>query len=888
MAERKAFHEEVAERLIEQLEAGTAPWQLPWKAGQPNSMMPMNPVTGNRYKGINAIHLASWGRKDNRWMTYSQANAAGAQVLAGERGTRIQFWKFHEDQRGVEVTGELNGDTARLRVALERPTVFFATVFNAEQIDGFPPLLSEAAQPWKAVDRAEQILKASGAMVRHSERGRAFYRPASDSVHLPERSQFSSAASYYATALHELSHWTGHESRLGRDLAQPFGSEGYAKEELRAEIASMVVGDQLGIGHDPSQHVAYVQAWIKVLENDPLEIFRAASDAERIQHFILGFEQQWVQRERADKVIEVGAVIENPAAPGTEAKLLGTVAEGLGVIDVNSRADANDRSARLARVHEERVARDPRSTEEDLAEAKEASKAAEEPVMFKQLDGEPRVPEKDVASSVAESSALAGTSDSVKVAKTYISVPFSEKDEARDIGARWDRQERSWYVPPGVESAPFAKWARRFDAAAFDKSAKGALSEEASKRAPDQREYLAVSYGERAVAKAAGAVWDKAAKSWYAGPKADKEKLRRWLPENFQKLQFPAMGPREEFAEVLRSLGCDVGGDHPIMDGQKHRIEVTGDKRGERAGFYVGHLDGHPAGYIKNNRTGLEQTWKSKGYLLGPEQRAALASEAVAKLQVRSEKQAREHEETAQRLRRQVAGLKEVENQTPYMSSKGILPQAGVYTDRQGRRTYVPAIDAEGKHWTTQCIHEDGTKRFAKNSRKEGCFHAIGGLQAIAVAPAVVIAEGYATAVSLKQSLGFATVAAFDSGNLVHVAKALRGRFPKKPIVIAGDDDRKLETRDGINPGKSKSEEAARAVRGFKLLPIFAPGEAAEGLTDFNDMATKSVLGSEGVLRQVTAVVQRAISQNEELSRQRQRDGTPVEARNVACRVKGI
>ncbi len=109
---------------------------------------------------------------------------------------------------------------------------------------------------------------------------------------MPFKHQFPTPDRYYATALHELGHWTGHESRLNRDLAHPFGSEGYAREELRAEIASMLLGSELGIGHDPGQHVAYVGSWIKALQQDPTEIFRAAADAEKIQDFVLSFSQQ--------------------------------------------------------------------------------------------------------------------------------------------------------------------------------------------------------------------------------------------------------------------------------------------------------------------------------------------------------------------------------------------------------------------------------------------------------------------------------------------------------------------------------------------------------------------------------------------------------------------
>ncbi len=164
-------------------------------------------------------------------------------------------------------------------------------MFNAERIDGLPPLVRPEAA-WDPIERIEQMLQRSGAVSRHSEADRAFYRPASDSIHLPQQSQFSSPDRYYATLLHELGHWTGHPSRLARDLAHAFGSEGYAREELRAEISSLILGDELGIGHDPSQHAAYVGTWIQVLQDDPLEIFRAAADAEKIQAYVLALEQQ--------------------------------------------------------------------------------------------------------------------------------------------------------------------------------------------------------------------------------------------------------------------------------------------------------------------------------------------------------------------------------------------------------------------------------------------------------------------------------------------------------------------------------------------------------------------------------------------------------------------
>jgi putative DNA primase/helicase len=1079
MEPKKPFHEVVAEKLIEQLKAGTAPWQKPWQPGEPNSLMPMNPTTGKRYKGINAIHLMAQGRDDSRWMTYKQAGAAGAQVRKGEKGTPVQYWKFSEEQDKLDDQGrpirDANGEKVKQTVQLERPRVFFATVFNAEQIDGLPPqqIKPKAEQQWDAVERAEHILQASGARISHSAGDRAFYRPSTDSITLPEKSQFESADRYYATALHELGHWTGHPSRLDRDLAHPFGSEGYAKEELRAEISSMIVGDELGIGHDPEQHAAYVGSWIKALQDDPLEIFRASSDAEKIHDYVLAFEQKQVQEQQADlrqphemTLAEFAAQAtteklenhgrqwnvtlgdryssfsdaENPEAAiadvhrgavnnalylntpgaaeigtkptfppaavlaeypdlvaqfpearaqqeegtnmqtpinidslpgrlvdrladngimsrpdaevtsalrdlhtGTDAtraidsqaldeasqqafgftlpadwsglvQVQGNVMEGEGdqqsvtaaaslgvepefygvyarredgthqwladfdseqqadelaqrLAAVDAHAEVNDleRAAKLARVHEERVRRDPNSTDEDISAAKEARKDAEATAMLNDADLQRRIAELE-RDQQAQAQGVAAESEQQKPEREYINVPFKEKDEAKGLGARWDRQQQSWYVPAGVDAAPFAKWAQGAATAATEARSEAAApqAQPEGQKAAQGRTYLAVPYAERGEAKAAGALWDKAAKSWYAGPRADLAKLERWNPENVSTQQGPAMTPREEFAEAMKAAGLQVGtvkgaaGDHPIMDGKKHRVPVEGGKAGALDGFYVGHLDGHPAGRIINNKTGTDVTWKSKGYALSDEEKAKLQAEAATKLAERSAEIEKQQEATAQRVGRQMDGLTAIEQPTPYLEAKGIKPQAGALTDKDGQKTYIPAFDVDGKQWTMQYIQEDGTKRFAKDSKKEGCFHPVGGMDALAAAPALVISEGYATAASNAEALGFATVAAFDSGNLPHVARALHEKYPDKPIIIAGDDDKQQEIERGHNPGRAKAEEAAQAVGGKAIFPIFAPGEQAgdpKGFTDFNDLANKSELGREGVKRQVTTAV---------------------------------
>lgn len=293
--EKKPYAQEVAERIIAALEAGTAPWQKTWEPGRPGASLPFNPTTQKQYRGLNSLVLMMAGFSDTRWMTYKQAQAAGAQVKKGEKGTTIQYWSTQRtsvkrDDTGKPVTDD-SGKTVKETFSFDRPRVYSATVFNAEQIDGLPALnIEDLDVTWDSIERAEYIIAASGADIRHVEADRACYYSVADYIQMPERHQFAQATNYYAVKLHELGHWTGHSSRLNRDLTGSFGSESYAKEELRAEIASLMIGDALGLGHDPGNHVAYVKSWIKSLKEDPLEIFRAASDAEKIRSHIMSFE----------------------------------------------------------------------------------------------------------------------------------------------------------------------------------------------------------------------------------------------------------------------------------------------------------------------------------------------------------------------------------------------------------------------------------------------------------------------------------------------------------------------------------------------------------------------------------------------------------------------
>lgn len=289
------YAENIANELIKHLEAGTAPWQRPWTPDM-GMDLPYNHTTGNPYSGTNTLSLMMQMRIDPRWMTYKQAQSIDAQVKKGERGTPlirlITHAEYTKRDKHKQPVLDDKGNPVKVYAQLEQPIIKSFTVFNGEQIEGIPPLEIKPAQyNWEPVEKAEQILAASEARIDFYATNQPAYSPSSDIITMPEKRQFPNQESYYATVLHELGHWTGHSSRLDRDLNNPFGSVGYAKEELRAEITSMMLSRELGLPHDTNQHAAYVKHWVQVLKDDPMEIIHASKDAQNITAYVHSFDR---------------------------------------------------------------------------------------------------------------------------------------------------------------------------------------------------------------------------------------------------------------------------------------------------------------------------------------------------------------------------------------------------------------------------------------------------------------------------------------------------------------------------------------------------------------------------------------------------------------------
>lgn len=306
MANLKPLHEQVAEKLIDQLEKGTSLFQQPWvEDKRPAFSIPLNPTTGKNYRGMNALWLSMQPYEDPRWMTLKQANTLKLKIPKDTKATMITFWKNSEERPVLDAAGqEVKDEKGRVKkesVRLEKPVNANAWVFNAEQIPGMPPL-KETLQKfrpnydWTPVEHAEAILTASNASIKFGGND-AFYAPEPDFIQLPEKRQFPTATQFYAVALHELGHWTGHEDRLNRIMTGDFGSPEYAREELRAEIASLMIGSETGIGHYFGQHAAYVENWIKALKEDPYELYRASADAQKISDFVMDMDRNLAQKQ---------------------------------------------------------------------------------------------------------------------------------------------------------------------------------------------------------------------------------------------------------------------------------------------------------------------------------------------------------------------------------------------------------------------------------------------------------------------------------------------------------------------------------------------------------------------------------------------------------------
>ena len=284
----------LVEKIIENMKQGYVLPKPDWDRGAFPNLRIQNPVSGARYRGGNFVRLylagIERGYKDNRWVTYTQAREQGWQVRKGETGVKCEKYIFEKIE---EEYNPETGQTERKKIRLDKPIINQFVLFNAEQIQGIPKQELKPPEPMKEDDitrMADMFRNSSECPIRETEEGRAYYSPARDEIILPIRDAFLDSRSFLATQLHEMIHSTGHESRLNRSLQNSFGTVEYAKEELRAELGSFFMETDLEISLDAqhfNSHTQYLQSWIEVLENDPNELFRAMSDAQKATDYLM-------------------------------------------------------------------------------------------------------------------------------------------------------------------------------------------------------------------------------------------------------------------------------------------------------------------------------------------------------------------------------------------------------------------------------------------------------------------------------------------------------------------------------------------------------------------------------------------------------------------------
>ena len=275
------IHQAITDQILAAMETARATGRRLWDS-QPS--LPMNLSTGKPYQGINILILwaagLSHGYASPYWLTYKQATERGGQVRKGEHGTRLVFYKPWESTETNRETGE----TETVKGAVIKSFV----AFNLDQIDGIKAPATEERPAFVAIETAERIIAASPAPIRTGGT-QACYIPGRDEIHLPNREAFISPEAFYSTAMHEMTHSTGHKSRLDRDFSGRFGTEAYAFEELIAEMGSAFLNADLGIlTATLPDHADYLSNWIKILKGDKKAITTAAAQASKAHGFIKG------------------------------------------------------------------------------------------------------------------------------------------------------------------------------------------------------------------------------------------------------------------------------------------------------------------------------------------------------------------------------------------------------------------------------------------------------------------------------------------------------------------------------------------------------------------------------------------------------------------------
>jgi len=285
--------------LIEEGEAEGSKWNKPWTSLLAGSGFSYNPVTKKGYSGMNELVLmattAYEGHTANVWATYKQWQTIEANVNKGEKGTKLIKWGVSEKCKTCNIKKARPGCKSAKHIIDRHMWASPFTVFNADQVDGYeaipPKTIEDLGNAPEKVKEIEDFIANTKAIIKHKAGDSAHYVPKTDIITLPLEEQFETTEGYYSTKLHELTHWTGNEARLDRDIENTFGSAKYAAEELVAELGSTFLSAHFGTEVEVhANHANYLASWLRSMKDDPMSLYRAAKQAQAAVDFLTGLQ----------------------------------------------------------------------------------------------------------------------------------------------------------------------------------------------------------------------------------------------------------------------------------------------------------------------------------------------------------------------------------------------------------------------------------------------------------------------------------------------------------------------------------------------------------------------------------------------------------------------
>ena len=668
-----AYTDAVVQTLLAQMLVGEAPWMKSWAAG--TRFLPYNPVSGRGFRGINAIWLSAVaherGYGDTRWLTLEQVSELGGQVHEGEKGTAVQFWMTH----------------------FEEPQLFHAVVVNAEQVSGLSaaperPVLPEAERP----ALLGSIIRNAHVGLVHVWQRQATYLPSDDAIAMPAR--LAEGAAYDAALIRQLAKATGHSSRLNRDQSHPIGSTEYARELLRVEIATMMLGERTGMGHIPNHDTHYAIKCHNLIERDPREMFRVAADANAITKFLSGLEPRLQEQDM-------------------------------------QQGNANDSQARRGVGTEAR------------------------------------------ARSFPAMKPLPQRSTSASEQQAILAVPYEERQAAWDLGARWDKVAKSWFVPFGVDPAPLqARWAPRNPIDEFlDVAAAMGLHFKEAPIADGLMHRVPVD-GDKTGAKSGAYALHLDGIPWAFIQNHKTGEVKRW-----KSAQPQALSGADRVALLEASAAKRTERERSAQQIHEQTIRLVGR-----------HIEGSPFATADQPYLARKQLASDHGAYL----------DIVGSLPL-------------------TGGAED----TQQWSARGNL--------------LIPICDIDGNLLSAQSIGENGWKAFPRGARWKGGMHIMGelGNETIVIAEGFATGASLREESGLPVVVAFHAGNLLHVAEAIRNAYPAARLI----IAGDNDHHKPLEFdehgRPKPNTGKNGAEKAAVAVGGFALLPQF---ERADKGTDWNDL----------------------------------------------------